>query len=114
VLWGNYRLEFTLQGWNVFDWNQPRTVDPVTGKRKALYEPVHGSAPKNAKRNVINPTAAILSAGLMLEYLDMDAEANTLENAVRAVYREGKYLTYDQGGNTSTSDFAKAVLSQIR
>lgn len=32
VLWGNYRLEFTLQGWNIFDWDQPRTLDPVTGK----------------------------------------------------------------------------------
>ena len=84
------------------------------GGRVAYFEPVHGSAPKYAKRNVINPTAAILSAGLMLEYLDMNAEANTLENAVRAVYREGTCLTYDQGGNMSTTEFAQAVLSQIR
>ena len=49
------------------------------GGKVAYFEPVHGSAPKYAKKNVINPTATILSAGLMLEYLGMNAEANALE-----------------------------------
>ena len=84
------------------------------GGRVAYFEPLHGSAPKYAKKNIINPTAAILSAGLMLEYLGMNTEATALVSAVEGVYREGKYLTYDQGGNTSTTDFAKAVLSKFR
>jgi hypothetical protein len=50
----------------------------------------------------------------MWEYLGLDGEAKALESAVEAVYREGKYLTYDPRGNTSTTDFAKAVLGQIR
>jgi isocitrate/isopropylmalate dehydrogenase len=83
------------------------------GGKVAYFEPVHGSAPKYAGRNVINPTAAILSAGLMLEYLGMNAEAKIVESAVEAVYKEAKYLTYDQGGSTSTKDFARAVLGRI-
>jgi len=61
----------------------------------ALFEPVHGSAPKYTGQNKVNPTATILSSVLMLKHLgELDA-ANRLENAVRAVLREGKDVTYD-------------------
>ena len=84
------------------------------GGKVAYFEPVHGSAPKYAGKNVINPTATILSAKLMLEYLGMYQEASSLEEAVESVYREGKSLTYDQGGNATTTEVAEAVLRQIK
>jgi len=84
------------------------------GGKVAYFEPVHGSAPKYAKKNVINPTATILSAKLMLDYFGMYEEANRLEGAVAAVYKDGKHLTYDQGGNATTMECAQAVLREIK
>lgn len=65
------------------------------GKGIALFEPVHGSAPKYAGLNKVNPTAAILSGVLMLKYLGEEDAASRLENAVMEVIREGKSVTYD-------------------
>jgi isocitrate/isopropylmalate dehydrogenase len=83
------------------------------GDNHAYFEPVHGSAPKYAGKNVVNPTAAILSAKMMLDYLGMERPASALEKAVQQVYKERKVQTYDQGGNASTGEFAEAVLKQI-
>lgn len=83
------------------------------GGKIPYFEPVHGSAPKYAGKNVINPTATILSAKMMLDYLQMKNEASALEKAVAKVYKEGKALTYDQGGNATTTQFAEAVLRKI-
>lgn len=83
------------------------------GGKVPLFEPTHGSAPKYAGKNVTNPTAAILSAKLMLDYFQMHDEADMLENAVAAVYKEGKSLTYDQGGKASTTQYTDAVLKKI-
>jgi isocitrate/isopropylmalate dehydrogenase len=84
------------------------------GGKVPLFEPTHGSAPKYAGKNVINPTATILSAKMMLAYLQMNNEAKALENAVAAVYKEGKHLTYDQGGKATTTDCADAILHKIK
>ena len=65
------------------------------GKGIALFEPVHGSAPKYAGLNKVNPTAAILSGVLMLKYLGEEDAALRLENAVLEVIKEGKSVTYD-------------------
>lgn len=83
------------------------------GGKTPYFEPVHGSAPKYANRNVINPTAMILSAKMMLDHFGMEDEAKVLEKAVAAVYREGKHLTQDQGGRASTKEFADAVVSKL-
>lgn len=61
----------------------------------AVFEPVHGSAPKYAGQNKVNPAATILSAVLMLKYLGEDKAAERLETAVREVIKEGRYVTYD-------------------
>lgn len=61
----------------------------------ALFEPVHGSAPKYAGKNKVNPTATILSAVWMLRHLKEEAAATRLDNAVRSVLKEGKDVTYD-------------------
>lgn len=73
-----------------------------------LFEPVHGSAPDLAGRGVVNPTAAFLSAALMLRDLGHAAEAEALEQAVAAAVREGA-TTQDLGGALGTSEAAQAV-----
>ncbi len=83
------------------------------GGKVAYFEPVHGAALDLAKKNLINPTAALASCVMMLEYLDMQAEAHALESAIRAVYRDGESLTQDQGGAASTTDFARAVARRL-
>jgi isocitrate dehydrogenase (NAD+) len=65
------------------------------GDGLALFEPVHGSAPKYKGLNKVNPTATILSAVLMLEYLGETRAAKRLEQATAKVLSEGKFVTYD-------------------
>ena len=90
------------------------------GDQIALFEPVHGSAPKYAGQNKVNPTACILSAVLMLEHLQEVQAARRLEEAVRAVIKEGKYVTYDFKDNRNdpsavgTSQMAEAICRRLR
>jgi isocitrate dehydrogenase (NAD+) len=65
------------------------------GRELAVFEPVHGSAPKYAGQNKVNPTATILSGALMLRHLDEMAAAKKVENAVTQVISEGQSVTYD-------------------
>ena len=83
------------------------------GGKKPYFEPVHGSAPDIAGKGIANPTAMILSAKMMLEHLGLKEEAASLESAVAGVYRKGSILTLDQGGTSSTLEFAEAVLKNI-
>ncbi len=83
------------------------------GEGYAYFESAHGSAPDIAGRNVINPTATILSACLMLEYLGFDPAARKLSSAVERVFAEGKTLTPDQGGRAMTTEFCDAVAAQL-
>jgi isocitrate/isopropylmalate dehydrogenase len=83
------------------------------GDEHAYFEPVHGSAPKYAGKNMVNPTATILSAGMMLNYLGMNEAANSLEKAIKKIHRERKTLTYDQGGNATTTQFSNEVLKTL-
>jgi isocitrate/isopropylmalate dehydrogenase len=80
------------------------------GDDYAYFESAHGSAPDIAGRNIINPTATLLSASMMLEHLGFDADARRLEGAVAEVYGEGKALTPDQGGSAATTEFCDAVV----
>ncbi|MGD8227886.1 MAG: isocitrate/isopropylmalate family dehydrogenase [Desulfobacteraceae bacterium] len=84
------------------------------GGETPYFEPVHGSAPKYSNKNVINPTAMILSMKMMLEFLGMIEEAKAVERAVASVYKEGRWLTQDQGGRATTTEFGKAVLQKIK
>jgi isocitrate/isopropylmalate dehydrogenase len=83
------------------------------GNTYAYFESAHGSAPDIAGRNVINPTATILSAAMMLEYLGFAAAARHLQVAVAQVYAEGRVLTPDQGGAASTTTFCDAVAERL-
>lgn len=75
----------------------------------AYFEPVHGSAPDIAGQGIINPTATMLSAVMLLEHEGLDAAADQLRAAVEGVYADGGPLTPDQGGSASTDEFAAAV-----
>jgi isocitrate dehydrogenase (NAD+) len=83
------------------------------GQGVAVFEAVHGSAPDIAGKGIANPTALILSAVLMLRYLNEKQAADKIENAVRAVFANGKVLTGDLGGKASTEQFVEAVLSEM-
>ncbi|MDD2702606.1 MAG: isocitrate/isopropylmalate dehydrogenase family protein [Candidatus Omnitrophica bacterium] len=65
------------------------------GNDMAVFEPVHGAAPKYKGMNKVNPTAMLLSAVLMLRHLKEDTAADRLERAVKEVIAEGKNVTYD-------------------
>ncbi|MBI2776271.1 MAG: isocitrate/isopropylmalate dehydrogenase family protein [Chloroflexi bacterium] len=83
------------------------------GEDGAVFEPVHGSAPKYAGQNRANPTAMILSGALMLRHLGYADVAARLELAVREVIAEGRTVTYDLGGDAGTSQFADAIVERL-
>jgi isocitrate dehydrogenase (NAD+) len=84
------------------------------GEKAAVFEPVHGSAPKYAGQDKANPTALILSGALMLRHLGETDAAAALEAAVRAVIAEGTTVTYDLGGSAGTREFGEAVATRVR
>src|SRR3954469_25131695 len=84
------------------------------GIRAAVFEPVHGSAPKYAGKDVANPTALILSGALMLRHLGEPAAADTVETAVREIIAEGRTTPRDLGGEAGTSEFADAIIERLR
>ncbi|MCI8704334.1 MAG: isocitrate/isopropylmalate dehydrogenase family protein [Anaerotignum sp.] len=83
------------------------------GEAGAIFEPIHGSAPDIAGQHKINPTAAILSASLMLAHLGEAEAAASITRAVTTVIAAGKMLTQDMGGNASTEEFADAVIAAL-
>lgn len=83
------------------------------GDEEAVFEPVHGSAPKVLERNMANPTAMILSGVMMLRYLGERKAADRIEKAVAKVLEEGKDMTRDLGGNTGTAEYTQAVIDAI-
>lgn len=83
------------------------------GGRIPFFEPVHGSAPDIAGQGKVNPTAMILSAAMMLDHLGLSDRAKILDEAVAAVYREGRCLTPDQGGTATTNEMAQAIASKL-
>jgi isocitrate dehydrogenase len=86
------------------------------GNEVSICEAVHGSAPKYAGKNVINPTALVLSAVLMLRHLGEFDAATTMENAVLVTLEEGKVKTGDVAGydrGASTTAFTDAVISNL-
>ncbi|MBS3910215.1 MAG: isocitrate/isopropylmalate dehydrogenase family protein [Actinobacteria bacterium] len=84
------------------------------GEEYAVFEPVHGSAPKYAGLNKVNPTALILTSVLMLKHLGEREAADKVFNATRDVIAEGKNVTYDLGGTAGTSGIADAIIDKIQ
>lgn len=84
------------------------------GDEIAVFEPTHGSAPKYAGQNRVNPTALILSSVLMLKHLGEREAAAKVLNATAAVIKEGRSVTYDLGGNAGTSEMADAIAARVK
>jgi len=80
----------------------------------AIFEAVHGTAPDIAGKDKANPTALLLSAIMMLKYLDMGYYATRIEAAVLKTIRDGEHITGDLGGKASTTEFTQAVCSLLK
>lgn len=79
----------------------------------SMFEPVHGSAPDIAGKGIANPLAAILSAVLMLDHLNLAKSAAALRRAVATVLKAGRPRTPDLGGDATTKAVADAVLAAL-
>ena len=84
------------------------------GPDAAVFEPVHGSAPKYAGLDKANPTALILSGALMLRHLGHPDHAARVETAVRDVIAEGRTVTHDMGGSAGTTAFTDAIIGRLQ
>ena len=86
----------------------------------SLFEPVHGAAPKYTGLNKVNPTATILSAVLMLKHINEGKAADRLEEAVKRIIKEGRFVTYDfirEGESrvpVGTKEMADAICSALK
>ncbi|MDK2917628.1 MAG: isocitrate dehydrogenase [Candidatus Petromonas sp.] len=83
------------------------------GDNMAIFEAVHGSAPDIAGKNAANPTALILSGAMMLNYLGEKKKSDIIINAVLKTIGEGKYITKDLGGSSSTIEMTDAIVEKI-
>jgi isocitrate dehydrogenase (NAD+) len=89
------------------------------GDEAAVFEPTHGSAPKYAGQNKVNPMAMMLSGVLLLRHLGETGAADRLEKAIAGVIREGKYVTYDMKPSrddptaVGTSEVADGVIQKL-
>ena len=90
------------------------------GDAHAMFEPIHGSAPKHAGKDVVNPIAIILATQMMLDWLgrrkgdkSLREAAVAVESAVESVLKEGKYVTYDVGGSAKCSEAGTAIAKAV-
>ena len=79
------------------------------GDNFAMFEPAHGSAPKYANQNKVNPVATILSGAWMIDYLGEDDIAKAIFKATEQIINGNKYVTYDLGGNATLSEMTDKI-----
>ena len=84
------------------------------GKDCAVFEPVHGSAPDIKGQNKANPTALLLSACMMLDYIEEKDSSLKIKQALYKVLEEGRILTQDLGGSASTTEFRDEIIKNLR
>jgi tartrate dehydrogenase/decarboxylase/D-malate dehydrogenase len=78
-----------------------------------MFEPVHGSAPDIAGKNVANPVAQIWTGAMMLDHLGHPEAAKAVVGAIEKVVEEAKTVTRDLGGKASTTDAADAIAALL-
>ncbi len=83
------------------------------GENAAIFEAVHGSAPDIAGKGIANPTALLLAAAMMLEYINAHDLAKQLRQAIRAVLQEDNIRTGDLGGKASTKEYTDAIIKRL-
>ena len=91
--------------------NPSANLDPER-RCPSLFEPVHGSAPDIAGKGIANPTGAILSAAMMLEWLGQDQAAAAIRRAVEQAFADGN-LTQDLGGQLTTAGLTAAIVERV-
>lgn len=74
---------------------------------------MHGNAPDIKGENIANPNALLLSAVMMLKYINNHDIAQKIENALFEVLKEGKILTHNLGGNSTTTEFTDAIINKL-
>lgn len=79
----------------------------------SIFEAIHGSAPDIAGKGTANPTAMILSGVMMLRHLNEVKAAEQIEQAIHKILMEGKYLTADLGGRSTTNEFVDAIIENM-
>lgn len=79
------------------------------GDNFAMFEPAHGSAPKYANQNKVNPVATILSGAWMIDYLGEDDIAKAIFKATEQIINGNKYVTYDLGGNAALNEMTDKI-----
>lgn len=79
------------------------------GEKGCYFEPVHGSAPK-MKLNSANPCAMFLTIGLLLKHFSYEKEADAITQAISSVIKQGRHITYDLGGSSTTQEMADAII----
>lgn len=82
------------------------------GDNYAMFEPAHGSAPKYAGQNKVNPVATVLSGAWMVEYLGEKQISDAIFKATEDVINEGKHVTYDLGGSATLSQMTDQIASR--
>jgi isocitrate dehydrogenase (NAD+) len=85
------------------------------GDKVAIFEAIHGSAPDIAGKGIANPISLVLAGAMMLKHIGEDKASDSVNNAVRAVIKEGKYLTPDltPGSKHCTADITKAIIDKL-
>lgn len=83
------------------------------GLNGALFESVHGTAPDIAGKDLANPTALLLSAVMMLRYMELNTHADKIQQACFATIKDAKYLTGDLGGKAKCSEFTNAIIERL-
>lgn len=84
------------------------------GDRYAMFEPAHGSAPKYAGQDKVNPVATVLAGAWLLDYLGEHENSKAIFEATEKVISEGKYVTYDLGGSARSSEMVEAIIRKIK
>ena len=79
------------------------------GESYAMFEAAHGSAPSFKGQNKVNPTATVLAGAWMAEYLGETEVKNAIFSATHQVINDGKYATFDIGGDASTTQMAEQI-----
>ncbi|SEU26721.1 isocitrate dehydrogenase (NAD(+)) [Stigmatella erecta] len=83
------------------------------GERTAVFEAVHGTAPDIAGKGIANPTALLMSAAMMLDWMGLTEEGQRVQAALQKVYGEGKIRTGDLGGSSTTREFTDAIIAAL-
>jgi isocitrate dehydrogenase (NAD+) len=83
------------------------------GTHAAIFEAVHGSAPDIAGKGIANPTALLLATALMLDHVDLKAEATRLRQAITTTLNTANIRTRDLGGTATTTEFTQAIAANL-